>query len=255
MYVADVTRRCAAEFIGTFALVFFGCGVRIMVGGDVTDIGAILGVHLTFGLTVAAMIYTMSYISSAHFNPAITFGFALSRHFPWKLVLPFWLAQFLGALCASMLHFLIFPARASIAHYGATTPKIGIISALLIEALLTFFLMYVSMGTATDKRFKRESGGLTVGFVIIVSGLAANFLTGGSMNPARSLAPALFSGGEALTGLWIYFVAPLIGASLGAFVYELVRGSSKNAKDVLEEYPVSTAVSDKQQEAEASQVC
>ena len=237
--VADIVRRSFAEFIGTFALVFFGCGTRIMVGGDVDNMAAILVVHLAFGLTIAAMIYTMSYISAALFNPAITLGFAVARRFPWKLVLPFWLAQFLGALLASTVHFLIFPAKASVAHYGATTPKISLVAALVIECVLTFFLMYVSMATATDKRFNRASGGLTVGFVIIVSGLFANFLTGGSMNPARSLAPAIFADGEALTSVWIYFVAPLVGACLGAIVYEIVRGGDENAKDILDEFPVS----------------
>ena len=124
------------------------------------------------------------------------------------------------------------------AHFGATTPKIGDFQAVVLEIALTFFLMYVSMGTATDKRFNRSEGGLTVGFVIIVSGLLANSLSGGSMNPARSLAPAVFAGGSALASVWIYFVGPIIGALIGALIYELIRGSEVHAKDVLEELPV-----------------
>lgn len=230
-------RRYAAEFIGTFALVFFGCGVRAMVG-DTTDFAGILMVHLAFGLTVAAMIYMFSYISAAVLNPAITFGFAVVRRFPWRHVWPYWIAQFAGAIFASFLHSLLLPEKAVAAHYGASMLKIGILPGLVLETLLTFFLMMVSMGTATDKRFVRADGGLTVGFVIIVSGLIGNSLTGGSMNPARSLGPALFAGGEALSTIWLYFVGPLLGATLGALVYELIRGHEKHAKPVLDEFPV-----------------
>ncbi len=108
----DVLRRYAAEFIGTFALVFFGCGTRIMVG-DTNNPAGILVVHLAFGLTVAAMIYTLSYLSSAHFNPAITLGFAISRRFPWRHTIPYWLAQFAGAICASGIHGILFPDKAA----------------------------------------------------------------------------------------------------------------------------------------------
>lgn len=230
-------KKYAAEFIGTFALVFFGCGARIMVG-DVQNPAGILVVHMTFALTIAAMIYTLSHISSAQFNPAITLGFAISGRFPWRCVLPYWLAEFAGALLASALHLIILPDRVSAVHFGATIPKVGIIAAIGIEIVLTFFLMLVSMATATDKRFKRSDGGLTVGFTILVAGLFANSLSGASMNPARSLAPALFAGGQALASVWIYFVGPLIGGLLGALAYELIRGDEENAKDVLEEPPI-----------------
>lgn len=238
VFSGDMFRRYGAEFIGTFALVLFGCGARSMVG-DTTNFAGIILVHLSFGLTVAAMIYTLSYISSAHFNPAITLGFALARRFPWRFVVPFWVAQFGGALCAITVNSLILPSDKVIAaHYGATIPKIGDIQTIALEIVLTFFLMYVSMGTATDKRFNRSEGGLTVGFVIIVSGLFANSLSGGSMNPARSFAPAVFAGGTAFASVWLFFVGPAIGAALGALIYEGIRGSEEHAKDVLDELPV-----------------
>jgi len=230
-------RRYAAEFFGTFALLFFGCGTRDMVG-DTSNFAGILVVHLAFGLTIAAMIYTFSYLSSAHFNPAIKLGFALARRFPWRYVLPYWIAQLVGALLAITCHFLFLHARAQAAHYGATIPKVGIVPALGIEIILTFFLMVVSMATATDKRFNRADGGLTVGFTLIVSGLFGNFLTGGSMNPIRSLAPALFAGGQALASYWIYIAAPLCGAALGALIYEVMRGSEEYAKPTLDALPV-----------------
>src|SRR5436309_5645350 len=206
-------KRCAAEFMGTFALVFFGCGTRAFVG-DGQNFAGILMVHIAFGFTIAAMIYTLSHISSAQFNPAITIGFASSRRFPWRYVLPYWIAEFAGALLASTTHFIILPEQAVAVHYGATTPKVGIIQAIALEIVLTFFLMLVSMASATDKRFKRSDSGLTVGFTILVSGLLGNSLSGASMNPARSLAPAIFAGGTALATLWLYFVGPLIGAAL-----------------------------------------
>src|SRR5438093_6990793 len=208
----EMLRRYAAEFIGTFALVFFGCGTRDMVG-DTQNFAGILMVHLAFALTVAAMIYTLSHISSAHFNPAITFGFALSGRFPWRCTVPYWIAEFAASLLAATLHFLLIPDKAAAAHYGATTPKeVGIIPSLVLEIVLTFFLMLVSMASATDKRFKRADSGLTVGFTILVSGLLANSISGGSMNPARSLGPALFAGGSALASVWIYLVGPFLGA-------------------------------------------
>src|SRR5581483_3111339 len=200
-------RRYSAEFIGTFALVFFGCGTRDMIG-DTTNFAGIFVVHLAFGFTVAVMIYTLAFLASAHFNPAITLGFAISRRFPWLYVLPSCLAQFVGALLAVGVHSLVLPDMAVAAHFGASTPKIGIVAAIVIEIVLTFFLMFVSMATATDKRFKRSESGLTVGFTILICGLMANSLSGASMNPARSLAPALFAGGSSLAVVWIYFVGP-----------------------------------------------
>src|SRR5437763_5823321 len=104
---ASMLRRYVAEFLGTFALVFFGCGTRIMVRGETQDFAGILMVHLTFGFVIAALTYTLSHISGAHFNPAITLGFAASRRFPWRYVLPYWIAQFGGTLFASTLHFLL----------------------------------------------------------------------------------------------------------------------------------------------------
>ncbi len=116
-------------------------------------------------------------------------------------------------------------------------PKAGILPALTIEIVLTFFLMLVNMSSATDKRFKRADSGLAVGFVILVAGLMANSLSGASMNPARSLGPALFAGGNAMTDVWIYFVGPFLGAFLAVGLYQVIRGSGDHTKDVLEEPP------------------
>ena len=247
--LSAMLKRYVAEFIGTFALVFFGCGTRDMVG-DTTNFAGIFIVHAAFGFTVAVMIYSVGYLSSAHFNPAITVGFAISRRFPWQYVLPYWLAQFAGAILAVFIHFLILPDKANAAHFGATVPKIGIFPSIVIEIVLTFFLMFATMAAATDKRFKRTDSGLTIGFVILICGLMANSLSGASMNPARSLAPALFAGGHALSIVWIFFVGPPIGAILGVLVYEAIRGSQKYAKGALEELSDKDELADKQEQAQ-----
>ena len=175
-----IVRLAAAEFLGTFALVFVGCSTRAMVG-ETGNFAGILVVHMAFAFTVAAMIYTLSHISAAIFNPALTLGFAISGRFPWRYVLPYWLAQFVGAAVAIGLDLLILPQKAPAVHFGATTPRAGLLPALLVEIVLTFFLMLVNMASATDKRFKRSDSGLAVGFVILVSGLMANSISGGSM--------------------------------------------------------------------------
>ncbi len=227
-------QKYVAEFLGTFALVFFGCGTRAMVG-DTTNFAGILLVHLAFGLTVAAMIYTLGRISGGIINPALTLGFAVARRFPWRYVLLYWLAQVAGAVCASFIHFLILGDRAVKVHFGATLPKAGMVVALVLEFILTFFLMLVNMGTATDRGINRAAAGLAVGFTIIICGLFGNSLSGASMNPARSLGPALFAGGAALATLWIYIVAPLAGAICAAIVYELIRPYEKEVKPVVED--------------------
>ena len=232
--LSTMLRRFAAEFFGTFALVFFGCGTRDMVG-DTTNFAGIFVVHAAFGVTVAMMIYSVGFLSSAQFNPAITLGLAVMRRFPWRYVLPYWLAQFAGAILAITIHFIVMPDKAIAAHFGATIPKIDPLPAILIEIILTFFLMFATMAAATDNRFKRADSGLTICFVILACGLMANSLSGGSMNPARSLAPALFAGGQALSIVWLFFVGPPIGAILGGLAYEAIRGSQQYAKGTLEE--------------------
>jgi aquaporin NIP len=181
------------------------------------------------------MTYTLSLISGAHFNPAITLGFAASRRFPWRYVPFYWVAQFAAVFFASTLHFLVLSDKAAAAHYGATIPKIGLGQALAIEIILTFFLMLVSMGVGTDRRVNRVATGLAAGFTIIICGLFGNSLTGGSMNPARSLGPAVFAGSYALGTIWIYILGPVIGALLGATVYEVIRNKKEEVKCVPEE--------------------
>lgn len=231
---ATLFRRCGAEFLGTFAYVFFGTGVRILEGKAPGEVGRFL-VFLTFGLTLFTMTYALNHISAAPFNPAVTFGLAASRRFPWRYVLPYWLAQIGGACGASAALFLLVPQQARQTLYGATIPTVGPGQAVAIEALISFFLMLVAMPTATERRVNRAAVGLATGLTVTLAGFFASPLTGGSLNPARSLGPALFAGGKALSDAWIYWLGPLVGAAAGAFIYELLRGEEAYAMQALED--------------------
>lgn len=229
-------KKYVAEFVGTFALVFIGCGTEAMVGITKSYAG-ILMINVAFGMIIAAMIYMLGRISGAIFNPALTFGFAIAKRFPWRYVLPYWLAQVAGAVFASLLLFLIINPEATNVHFGATLPKAGSGNSFLLEIVLTFFLMLSNMATATDRRVDHAASGITVGLTIMVDGLFGMTLSGASMNPARSLGPALFAGGLALSSVWIYILAPLVGALIAAPLYELIRGDKKDAKPVVEDIP------------------
>lgn len=223
-------QRYAAEFLGTFALVFAGCGAVIsneMSGGAVTH----PGIALTFGFVVTAMIYALGPISAAHFNPAVTIGFAAARRFPWRHVPAYLLAQAAGALLASTLHALLFGgAAAARAEYGATTPAVPPGAAAGFEGVLTFILMLVIMAVATDRRVPGAVPGLAIGLTVALCALFGGPATGASMNPARSLGPALFAGGEALSALWLYLLAPPVGAVGAALGYELLRDGAVHAQ-------------------------
>lgn len=205
-------QKCLAEFIGTYALVFFGCG-SIMLGTLPAYI-----IPVIFGAVVATMIYTVGHISGAHFNPAVTLAFAVTRHFPVKQVIPYWLAQFSGGIAAVALLSAIMPPGAS---YGATLPTVSIGIAFLWEVMLSAFLMFVIIAVATDTRAEGVMAGIAIGTIVMLCAYLGGPFTGASMNPARSLAPALFQ--DATDTLWIYLAAPCIGAAIGAAVYQLIR--------------------------------
>jgi aquaporin NIP len=210
-------RRVAAEALGTFALVFFGAG-SIMVAAEHGSFGQ-LGIALAFGLVITTMIYALGHISGAHLNPAVSFGFALSRHFPWRSVGAYWLAQCSGALAAALL---LRASLGDIADVGATQPSGSNAQSFLWEVVLTFFLMLVIMAVATDTRAVGEAAAIAVGGTVGLCALVGGPVSGASLNPARSLGPALAAG--ELNALWIYIVAPLLGAAIGAIGYQLVRG-------------------------------
>lgn len=213
---------CVAEAIGTFGIVFAGCGA-IMIdhlsGGQITHVG----VGLVFGLIVTTMIYALGHISGAHFNPAVTLGFVLARHFPIQRLWGYWVAQCLGALSAALTLRLLFGTTA---HIGATLPsgQGGDWQSFSLEILLTFFLMFVIMAVATDSRAVGQAAALAIGATVALEALFAGPISGASMNPARSLGPALIS--ATWTSQWIYVSAPFIGAISAAILYRWLRETS-----------------------------
>lgn len=216
--VLETARRLLAEFVGTFALVFAGCGA-IMV--DATSAGALgqVGIAITFGLVIMAMIYAVGHVSGAHFNPAVTFAFALTRHLPWSRLLGYWTAQVAGALAAAAV---LRGSLGDVAGVGATVPAGSDGQALLWELILTFFLMFVIMAVATDTRAVGEAAAIAIGGTVGLDAMFGGPVTGASMNPARSLGPAIVAGETG--SLWVYIVAPLAGAAVGALTYQIVRG-------------------------------
>jgi aquaporin NIP len=224
-----LARSLAAESIGTFALVFAGCGA-IMVDAKTGALGHI-GVAFSFGLVIMVMIYALGHISGAHFNPAVTFTFALTRHFPWPRVLLYWCAQLAGAIIAALV---LRGSLGNIADVGATTPSGSAGQSFLWEVVLTLFLMLVIMAVATDTLAVGEAAAIAIGGTVGLDALFGGPISGASMNPARSLGPGLVSGD--LTSIWVYLLAPLIGAAVAGVVYQLLRVESAGAPEVVDEH-------------------
>jgi MIP family channel proteins len=209
-------RALAAELIGTFALVFAGAGA-IMVDAKTDALGHV-GVAISFGLVIMVMVYAVGHVSGAHLNPAVTLAFALTRHFPWPRVVGYWAAQIAGALIAALL---LRGSLGDIADVGATLPSGSDAQSFLWEAVLTFFLMFVIMAVATDTRAVGEAAAIAIGATVGLAAMVGGPISGASLNPARSIGPAL-AGGD-LDALWIYLTAPVVGAALGALSYDLIR--------------------------------
>jgi aquaporin NIP len=210
-------RALVAEAIGTAALVFAGCGA-IMVDATTHQLGHV-GVAISFGLVIMVMIYAVGHISGAHFNPAVTLAFAVSRHFPWLRVGLYWAAQMAGALVAAAV---LRASLGDVAQVGATLPSGSDGQAFLWEAVLSFLLMFVIMAVATDTRAVGEAAAIAIGATVGLDAMFGGPVTGASMNPARSLAPALIAGH--LSSVWVYLAAPIAGAAVAAVTYQFLRG-------------------------------
>ena len=217
LYLCSMTKRMIAEAIGTFALVFCGTGAIVInefTGGTVTH----PGIAVTFGLIVMGMIYAFGDISGAHINPAVTIAFAYAKKFPWKEVPLYVVAQLIGAMAASGLLFYLFPENELL---GTTLPQIGVLKVFIFEILLSFFLMVVIINVSTGSKEIGVIAGIAIGGVVLLEALFAGPITGASMNPARSIAPALVSGN--LQHLWLYITAPIIGCILAVMSCKLVK--------------------------------
>jgi aquaporin NIP len=216
----NLLRRCGAEFIGTFALVTAGCGA-IMVNAET---GALthVGVALTFGLIITVMIAATGHISGGHFNPAVTIAFAVTRHFPWREVVYYTVAQILGAVLGALtLRVLI----GDVAALGTTLPIGGIPQSFGLEILLSAVLMFVIISVATDTKAVGAPAALAIGFTVALDAMWGGPISGASMNPARSFGPALVAG--VWDSQWVYLIAPIIGAVIGAVAYQAIREPSE----------------------------
>jgi aquaporin NIP len=210
-------KKYLAELIGTFALVFCGTGAIIIdqqTGGAVTHIG----VAITFGLIVMSMIYALGNISGAHFNPAVTIAFTFAKRFPIIELLPYVVAQLAGAFLASLILKFLFPLNLLL---GTTLPAGSTIQSLILEFILTFFLMLVIISVAHGSKEQGMFAGLAIGSVVLLEAMFAGPICGASMNPARSIAPAVVSGNLQL--LWIYILAPVSGAILATTVWKYLK--------------------------------
>jgi len=215
----QLRQALVAEFVGTFFLVFAGTGAIVV--DALTHTVTHVGVALVFGLVVAALVYALAHISGAHFNPAVTVGFWAAGEFPGRRVPLYIAAQLLGAIAASFIVGLMF---GRVADLGATVPNGAASTSFWLELLMTFLLVFVILGSAVHGRAIRSFAGIAIGSTIGLDALFGGPISGASMNPARSLGPALVAG--VCHDQWVYLIAPVLGALLAVATYKLVQESS-----------------------------
>lgn len=226
-----LSRRASAEFIGTFWLVFGGCGSAVLAAGFPQFGIGFAGVALAFGLTLLTMAYTIGPISGCHINPAVTFGLWLAKRFPARDVIPYVIAQVLGAIAAAAVLYAIASGKPGFVTgqfasngYGSLSPGgYPLMSALLVEVVCTFAFLMVILG-ATDKRAPVGFAGLAIGLALTLIHLIAIPIDNTSVNPARSTGPAIFAGPAELSQLWLFWIAPLVGGGLAGLFYPALFG-------------------------------
>jgi aquaporin Z len=230
----SLTKKCSAEFFGTFWLTFGGCGSAVLAAGHPdTGIGW-LGVSLAFGLTVLTMAYAIGHVSGCHLNPAVSIGLIVGKRFEASQLVPYIIAQVLGAIAGAAVLYAIASGNADFSladgfaanGYGEHSPaNYSLISGLIAEIVLTFFFLMIILG-ATDKRAPEGFAPIAIGLGLTLIHLIGIPVTNLSVNPARSTGPALFVGGWAISQLWLFWIAPLIGAVLAGIVYPIVSGDA-----------------------------
>ncbi|MCA9627133.1 MAG: aquaporin Z [Myxococcales bacterium] len=229
-------RRAAAEVFGTFWLVFGGCGSAVLAAAF-PDLGiGLMGVALAFGLSVLTMAYAIGHVSGCHLNPAVTVGLVVGRRFSAKEALPYVIAQLSGAVLGAGVLLVIasgkagFDVSAGFATNGFAEHSPGgysMLAALVAEVVLTFFFLFIILG-ATDERAPAGFAPIAIGLALTLVHLIGIPVTNLSVNPARSTGPALFAGGWALSQLWLFWVAPILGGALAGVVYPLLFGKGKS---------------------------
>jgi aquaporin Z len=237
--------KTLAEFFGTFWLVFGGCGSAVLAAMFLTQSGdtpinlgiGFVGVSLAFGLTVMTMAYAIGHISGCHLNPAVTVGLVVGGRHPASEAIPYIIAQVLGGIAGAGVLYLIasgkagFDAAGGFASngFGELSPgKYSMVAALVAEIVLTFFFLLIILG-ATDKRAPKGFAPVAIGLGLTLIHLIGIPVTNLSVNPARSTAPALFAGGAYISQLWLFWLAPIVGAALAGIVYPFISGGKQNA--------------------------
>lgn len=213
-------KKYLAEVLGTFALVFCGTGA-IIINQEASGAITHAGIAFTFGLIVMVMIYALGPISGAHFNPAVTIAFTVAKRFSVKEVIPFVISQGAGAFGASLTLKYLFPANEML---GSTIPAGSDMQSFILELILTFFLMLVIIHVATGSKEQGMFAGLAIGSTVLLEAMFAGPICGASMNPIRSISPAVVSGH--LENLWIYLSAPVIGAILAILVWNVLKSNA-----------------------------
>lgn len=228
-----LANKLGAEFLGTFWLVFGGCGSAVLAAAFPQFGIGFMGVSLAFGLSVLTMAYAVGHISGGHFNPAVTFGLWVGGRFPAEEIIPYWIAQLVGGIAAAGVLYLIASGKAGFDlaggfasnGYGEHSPGgYSMTAGLIAEVVLTGFFLIVIMG-ATDGRAPAGFAPIAIGLTLVLIHLISIPITNTSVNPARSTGPALFVGGWALAQLWLFWVAPIVGAGIGALIYRWVGNS------------------------------
>ena len=249
---ATLSRRLAVEFLGTFWLVLGGCGSAVLAAGFPKVGIGLLGVSLAFGLTVLTLAFAFGYISGGHFNPAVSVGLWLGGRLSGRYVLPYWAAQVLGGLAGAGVLYAIAsgsPTYSLAANglavngYGSASPGgYSLLACFLTEVVLTMFFLYIILGS-TDTRAPKGFGPIAIGLGLTLIHLVSIPVTNTSVNPARSLGPALIVGGTALQQVWLFWVAPLLGAALAGGSYQWLTGSTGTEPVAAVAQRISTATS------------
>ncbi|KAK9064302.1 hypothetical protein SSX86_015682 [Deinandra increscens subsp. villosa] len=228
LFTLPFFQKLFAEFLGTYFMVFAGCGVVVVDAKRDHAIGQ-SGIAIVWGLVVMVMIYSVGHISGAHFNPAVTIAFASCKRFPVKNVTPYIITQILASILASGTLRLTFDWKNN--DLGATVPSGSDLQSLVLEFIMTFYLMFVISAVATDNRAVREAAGLAIGSTILIDAMFGGPISGASMNPARTIGPAIVS--NQFRGLWVYILGPILGAIGGAWSYNIIRFTNKPLREIV----------------------
>ncbi|XP_004504263.1 nodulin-26-like [Cicer arietinum] len=224
---ASFLQKLVAEVVGTYFLIFAGCA-SVVVNKNNENVVTLPGISIVWGLAVMVLVYSLGHISGAHFNPAVTIAFATTRRFPLKQVPGYVVAQVLGSTLASGTLRLLFSGKDN--QFAGTLPDGSNLQAFVVEFIITFYLMFIISGVATDNRAIGELAGIAVGSTVLLNVMFAGPITGASMNPARSIGPAFVH--MEYNGIWIYLVSPILGAVAGAWVYNIIRYTDKSVREI-----------------------